>query len=125
MRPNGCASDTLRSGSRGPQVTLSGSAWNLREEIRNIADTVDIGVGVPVRNADGAQSGLHTRYRGGRFTTSWCSSKVTDEYVSNSLRRGEQVGGLRMAGSTPCLWWILSLLLRSRFSSTTIVAWMR
>ena len=80
-----------------PQITLSGSPWNLREEIRNIADTVDIGVEFPFLTRT-ALKAVHTRYRGGRFTTSWCFSKVTDAYVSNSLRRGSKsaaaVGGL-------------------------------
>ena len=72
-----------------PQVTLSGSPWNLREEIRNIADAVDIGVEFPSLTRM-ALKALHTRHRGGRFTTSWCFSKVTDIYVSNSLRRGSK-----------------------------------
>ena len=72
-----------------PQNTLSGSAWNLREGIRKIADTVDIGVEIPFVSRM-ALKAAHTRYRGGRFTTSWCYSKVTDAYISNSLRRGRK-----------------------------------
>lgn len=72
-----------------PQATLSGAAWNLREEIRNIADTVDIGVEFPFLTRMALKAAF-TRYRGGRFTTSWCFSGVTDAYVSNSLRRGSK-----------------------------------
>jgi glycosyltransferase involved in cell wall biosynthesis len=72
-----------------PQRTLSGSAWNLREEIRNVADTVDIGVEIPFLPRM-ALKAAYTRYRGGRFTTSWCYSTVYDAYVSNSLRHGRK-----------------------------------
>jgi glycosyltransferase involved in cell wall biosynthesis len=70
-----------------PQRTLSGSAWNLREEIRKVADTVDIGVKTPFLTRMLLKAAF-TRYRGGRFTTSWCYSTVNDIYANNSLRRG-------------------------------------
>jgi len=72
-----------------PQSTLSGVAWNLYDKINNLADIVDIGVETPfsIRMAFKA---AYTRYRGGRFTTSWCYSSVYDAYVRNSLRRGRK-----------------------------------
>ncbi len=52
-----------------------------------MADTVDIGVEFPTLTR-AALKGLHTRYRGGRLTTSWCYSGLTDAYVARALRRG-------------------------------------
>lgn len=72
-----------------PQSTLSGVAWNLREGIRKIADTVDIGVATPFLTRTAFKAAF-TRYRGGRFTTSWCYSPVYDAYVKNSLRRARK-----------------------------------
>lgn len=80
-----------------PQGTLSGVACNLRDEIRNIADTVDIGVEIPFLTRMAFKAAF-TRYRGGRFTTSWCYSSVYDAYVNNSVQRGRKLaaaeGGL-------------------------------
>lgn len=72
-----------------PQTTLSGVAWNLRDGIRNIADMVDIGVETPFLTRM-ALKATFTRYRGGRFTTSWCYSPIYDAYVNNSLRRARK-----------------------------------
>jgi glycosyltransferase involved in cell wall biosynthesis len=72
-----------------PQSTLSGVAWNLREGIRKIVDTVDIGVQTPLLTRMAFKAAF-TRYRGGRFTTSWCYSPVYDAYVKNSLRRARK-----------------------------------
>jgi glycosyltransferase involved in cell wall biosynthesis len=66
---------------------LSGTAWNLREAMRKAADTVDIGVVTPFLTRILLKAAF-TRYRGGRFTTSWCYSTVTDIYSSNMMRRG-------------------------------------
>ena len=87
----GTDADRLRLGYAAlwepvPQSTLSGVAWNLREGIRDIADTVDIGVEIPFSTRMAFKAAF-TRYRGGRFTTSWCYSSIYDAYVSNSLRR--------------------------------------
>ena len=106
-----------------PQSTLSGVAWNLREGIRKIADTVDIGVETPFLTRMAFKAAF-TRYRGGRFTTSWCYSSVYDAYVENSLRRARKSAAAE-GRSTPFLWWMLSLLLLSRFSSTMTTAGMR
>ena len=70
-----------------PQRTLSGSPWNLREAMRQVADPVDIGVETPFLTRTLLKAAF-TRYRGGRFTTSWCYSAVNDMYARNSLRRG-------------------------------------
>lgn len=70
-----------------PERTWSGSAYNLREGLQPIADTVDIGVQFPplLRTALKA---IHTRYRGGRLTTSWSNSRLTDAYIRRALERG-------------------------------------
>jgi glycosyltransferase involved in cell wall biosynthesis len=52
-----------------------------------MADAVDIGVEFPALTRT-VLKGLHTRYRGGRLTTSWCYSGLTDAYVERALRRG-------------------------------------
>jgi glycosyltransferase involved in cell wall biosynthesis len=70
-----------------PKRTWSGSTWHLREALRGMADTVDIGVEFPVLPRT-VLKGLHTRYRDGRLTTSWCYSPLTDAYVERALRRG-------------------------------------
>lgn len=70
-----------------PARTWSGSAWHLREALRQVADVVDIGVRIPGL-ARTLLKGAHTSYRGGRFTTSWCTSRVTDAYNSRALRQG-------------------------------------
>lgn len=72
-----------------PQGTLSGVAWNLREGIRKIADTVDIGVEIPFPTRIAFKAAF-TRYRGGRFTTHWVYSSVYDAYVRNSLHRARR-----------------------------------
>jgi glycosyltransferase involved in cell wall biosynthesis len=70
-----------------PKRTWSGSTWHLREALRGMADTVDVGVEFPTLTRT-VLKGLHTRYRGGRLTTSWCYSGLTDAYVERALRRG-------------------------------------
>jgi glycosyltransferase involved in cell wall biosynthesis len=74
-----------------PKRTWSGSTWHLREALRGMADTVDIGVEFPALTRN-VLKGLHTRYRGGRLTTSWCYSRLTDAYVERALRRGIRNG---------------------------------
>jgi glycosyltransferase involved in cell wall biosynthesis/predicted ATP-grasp superfamily ATP-dependent carboligase len=73
-----------------PQRTLSGVAWNLREQLRSVADVKDIGVEFSPASRT-AFKAAHTRYRGGRFTTTWSYSKITDAYVAGALRRGAKV----------------------------------
>jgi glycosyltransferase involved in cell wall biosynthesis len=70
-----------------PERTWSGSACNLREELRQVADTVDIGVRFPPLSR-AALKAIHTRYRGGRLTTSWSNSRLTDAYIGRALQRG-------------------------------------
>jgi len=72
-----------------PQRTLSGVAWNLRQEIRKVADTVDIGVEVPFLPRVALKAAF-TRYRDGRFTTSWCYTSAYDAYTNLSFRRGRK-----------------------------------
>jgi glycosyltransferase involved in cell wall biosynthesis len=72
-----------------PERTWSGSAWNLREGLRHVTDTADIGVKIP-RLTRTALKGIHTRYRGGRLTTSWSNSRLTDAYLKRELQRGLQ-----------------------------------
>jgi glycosyltransferase involved in cell wall biosynthesis len=67
--------------------TWSGSAWNLREGLRKVSDTVDIGIEFPALTRT-ALKAINVRYRGGRLTTPWYYSRATDAYVNRSLRRG-------------------------------------
>ena len=67
--------------------TWSGSAWHLRQAMLPLCDTVDIGVQLPSLTRT-ALKAIHTRYRGGRLTTSWCYSRLTDAYVLRAFRRG-------------------------------------
>jgi glycosyltransferase involved in cell wall biosynthesis len=69
-----------------PERTWSYSAWNLRAALRLIADTTDIGVQIP-RLSRLTLKAIHTRYRGGRLTTSWSYSRLTDAYNIRALRR--------------------------------------
>ena len=75
-----------------PQSTLSGSAWNLREAIRRITDTVDIGIDdqPAIRMA---LKLMHGHYRDGQFGSSWTNSRLTDAYLARSLRRGARLAG--------------------------------
>jgi glycosyltransferase involved in cell wall biosynthesis len=69
-----------------PERTWSYSAWNLRSALRRIADTTDIGVQIPPVSRL-ALKAIHTKYRGGRLTTSWSYSRLTDAYNMRALRR--------------------------------------
>lgn len=69
-----------------PELTWSYSAWNLRAALRQIADTTDIGVQIP-RLSRLTLKAIHTRYRGGRLTTSWSYSRLTDAYNTRALSR--------------------------------------
>ena len=70
-----------------PERTWSGSASNLREGLRLEADIVDIGVQFPPLSRT-AFKAIHTRYRGGRLTTSWSNAQLTDAYIKHALYRG-------------------------------------
>jgi glycosyltransferase involved in cell wall biosynthesis len=73
-----------------PQRTLSGSAWNLREALRRIADTADIGIDdqAAIRMA---LKLMHAHYRDGQFGSSWTNSRLTDAYLARTLRRGARL----------------------------------
>ncbi len=70
-----------------PERTWSGSAWHLREGLRTISDTVDIGVEFSALTRQALRA-VHTRYRGGRLTTAWFYSPLTDTFIDKALRRG-------------------------------------
>lgn len=70
-----------------PERTWSGSAWNLREGLRQVSDTVDIGVEFPPMTRKALRI-ANARYRNGQLTTTWCYSQLTDRYVDRALRRG-------------------------------------
>jgi glycosyltransferase involved in cell wall biosynthesis len=70
-----------------PERTWSGSAWNLREGLREVTETVDIGVEFPALTRTVLKA-INVRYRGGRLTTPWYYSPLTDALVGRSLRRG-------------------------------------
>lgn len=61
------------------------SQWNLREALRSIAHTIDIGVQIP-RLSRTVLKAVHTRYHG-RLTTTWSSSPLTEAYIAGVLRR--------------------------------------
>jgi glycosyltransferase involved in cell wall biosynthesis len=69
-----------------PERTGSYTPWNLRGALRLEADTVDLGVQFP-RLPWMALKAIHARYRGGKLTTTWSSSRLTDAYMAHSLRR--------------------------------------
>lgn len=70
-----------------PQATLSGSAWNLREAVRRIADTADIGIEDQAVTRMALKL-LHAHYRDGQLGSSWTNSRLTDAYLARTLRRG-------------------------------------
>ena len=70
-----------------PQRTWSGSAWNLREGLRRVSDTIDIGVEFSAATRNMLKL-AHARYRDGRLTTPWCYSGVTDTFIDRALRHG-------------------------------------
>ena len=69
-----------------PQTTWSGSAWNMRAALQTVADVTDVGVQIPHLSRL-ALKAIHTKYRGGRLTTSWSYSRLTDAYNMRALRR--------------------------------------
>jgi glycosyltransferase involved in cell wall biosynthesis len=69
-----------------PRRTWSGSAWNLREALRLVAETTDLGVQIPPMSRTILKA-IHTRYRAGRLTTTWNYSRLTDAYNTSALRR--------------------------------------
>jgi glycosyltransferase involved in cell wall biosynthesis len=70
-----------------PERTWSGSAWNLREGLRKVSDTVDVGVEFQAMTRSALRA-ASAKFRNGRLTTTWCYSQSTDAYVSWALRRG-------------------------------------
>jgi glycosyltransferase involved in cell wall biosynthesis len=70
-----------------PERTWSGSAWNLREGLRKVSDTVDIGVEFPAMTRKALRV-ANARYRKGRLTTTWSYSQLTDGYIGRALRQG-------------------------------------
>jgi glycosyltransferase involved in cell wall biosynthesis len=77
-----------------PERTLSGAPWNLREALRGLTETVDLGVEFSSLTRLVLKA-AHARYRDGRPRTYWNNAWLTDQYVSRSLRRraGEDPGG--------------------------------
>jgi glycosyltransferase involved in cell wall biosynthesis len=69
-----------------PKRTWSGSAWNLHAALQLKSELTDIGVKVPTY-ARTALKALYTRYYGGRATTTWIYSPLTDWYTGRTLRR--------------------------------------
>jgi glycosyltransferase involved in cell wall biosynthesis len=66
--------------------TWSGSAWRLLEALRTMADVADVGVEFdPLMRY--ALQGIHARYRGGRITSNWTTSRLTGAYRDHTLRR--------------------------------------
>ena len=68
-----------------PEQTWSYTSWNLREALRSVAETTDIGLQIP-RLQRTALKAIHTRYHG-RLTTTWSYSPLTEAYIGRVLRR--------------------------------------
>jgi glycosyltransferase involved in cell wall biosynthesis len=69
-----------------PERTWSYSAWNLRAGMRLAGDVVDVGVQIPSMPRTILKA-IHTRPRGGRLTTNWAYSRLTDAYSARVLHR--------------------------------------
>jgi glycosyltransferase involved in cell wall biosynthesis len=112
------ASERLRLGfacvwDDPPEPTWSYTPWNLRTGLREVADVVDVGVQISRRTRTVLKAS-HARYRHGRLTTAWGSSRLSDVYNAHllgrefsrnpSTRRCEAVLGMQVmaaAGSLP------------------------
>lgn len=70
-----------------PERTWSGSASNLRAALQVISNVSDIGVKLSPA-ASFLLRGIHLRYRGGRLTSTWSHSHLTDAYNTRSLHHG-------------------------------------
>ena len=68
-----------------PERTWSYTPWNLREELRSVAETTDIGFQIS-RLPQTALKAIHTRYHG-RLTTTWSYSPLPEAYIGHVLRR--------------------------------------
>ena len=68
-----------------PERTWSYTPWNLREALRSVTDTTDIGVQIPWLSRT-ALKAIHIRYHG-RLTTTWSTSPLTEAYTAHALRR--------------------------------------
>ena len=68
-----------------PERTQLYTPWNLREALRSVTDTTDIGVQIPWLSRT-ALKAIHTRYHG-RLTTTWSTSPLTEAYTAHALRR--------------------------------------
>jgi glycosyltransferase involved in cell wall biosynthesis len=68
-----------------PERTWSYTPWNLREALRPVIETIDVGLQIP-RPSRTVLKAIHTRYRG-RLTTTWGTSPLTKAYIAHLLRR--------------------------------------
>src|ERR1700722_8651694 len=71
---------------RNPESTWSRSAWNLRAGLRLTADTVDLGVELPLVSR-AVLKAVHTRFHAGQWISPWYYSRLTDSYIGYALRR--------------------------------------
>jgi glycosyltransferase involved in cell wall biosynthesis len=69
-----------------PERTWSGSAWNLLQGLLRAAPTTDVGIHMS-RFSLTAFKALHTRYRYGQLVARWTSSRMTDAYLTRTLRQ--------------------------------------
>jgi glycosyltransferase involved in cell wall biosynthesis len=69
-----------------PERTWSYTPWNLRAGMDHAGEIVDVGVQMP-RLSRNVLKAVHLRLRGGRLTTNWAYSRLTDAYSGRILSR--------------------------------------
>ena len=72
--------------TRPLEASWSGTPWNLRAEMANFAQVVDVGVEFPAA-ARHVLRAAYARRRAGRWRSSWRQGRITRQLVRESLRR--------------------------------------
>jgi glycosyltransferase involved in cell wall biosynthesis len=68
------------------EASWSGTPWNLRAEMANLAQVVDVGVELPAATRHVLRA-AYARRRAGRWRSSWRQGRLTRKLVQESLRR--------------------------------------
>jgi glycosyltransferase involved in cell wall biosynthesis len=72
--------------TRPLQASWSGTPWNLRAEVANFAQVVDVGVELPATTRHVLRA-AYSRRRAGLWRSSWRQGRLTRKLVQESLRR--------------------------------------